>query len=121
MSRSAEETGGLKLVLDLTREGSSRDNEPFRVVIDATAISVLIDNTDLAARVYELHAIKRLGDTWEYLWVDLEAVPESVAKRVAEVRKAHAPRWSSSRHPWPEGSMPFLEFDGLFYESYDEG
>ena len=73
-----------------------------------------------AHRVYELLLIDRPGDIWAYTSVVLDELPPGVASRVARAREKCAPRREGQTHAWPEGTMPFQDFDQLFYWAWDD-
>lgn len=91
-------------------------SEPFRVEVLEPAIDDLIADTREAYRVYELMMIRRPGDVWNYLWVRLDEVPESVRYNESEQRKEKFPY---GRCFWPENHLPLTEFDTFFHWFWD--
>lgn len=92
--------------------------EPFRVEVLDSAINALILDAREAYRVYELMMIRRPGDVFNYLWVRLEEVPESVTYNATATRKKKFPYRPC---PWPDDCLPLTEFDSFFHWFWDMG
>ena len=90
---------------------------PFSVDLLDHALDFLIEDARNAYRVYEFFAIRRPGDIWKYLWVQLIDVPEQVWTRYRKARSAARGRES---HPWSENALPLLRFDSFFSWCWDD-
>lgn len=109
-----------ELVVDFGEVGFRNSEHRFRVRLDSRPLMQLIEAADNAHRVYELLLIDRPGDIWAYTSVVLDELPPGVASRVARAREKCAPRSEGQTHAWPEGTMPFQDFDQLFYWAWDD-
>jgi hypothetical protein len=101
---------GLKI--DFGEVGYRNSSEPFRVRLDARPLMTLIADAKRAYRVYELMLMGRPGDVWDYVHVTAEAIPARVADRIASAREKATPLYGP--HPWPDGAVPFNDFDRMF-------
>lgn len=108
-----------QLTIDFGKVGYWNGKENFKVTLDASPLEQLIKDAGEAFRVYELFLITRLGDVWDYVYVEPEDVPRRVSERIARAREEAKPRYSD-KHPWPEGKIPFATFDKLFFWSWDD-
>ena len=108
-----------QLTIDFGEVGYWNSKEIFKVRLDASPLMQLIKDAENAYRVYELLLITRLGDVWDYVFVEPEVVPRRVSERIASAREDAKPRYSD-KHPWPEGQIPFATFDKLFFWSWDD-
>jgi hypothetical protein len=108
-----------ELSINLGDVGYRDSKQPFRVRLNASALSELIGHAENAHRVYELMMIDRPGDVWGYVSVVIEDVPSRLMERIESARKDAKPRYAKN-HPWPEQSIPFTAFDGLFYWCWDD-
>jgi len=102
-----------ELVVDFGEVGFRNSKHRFCVRLESRPLMQLIQAAENAHRVYELLLINRPGDIWAYTSVVLDALPPSVASRVARAREKCVSRSEGQTHAWPEGSMPFLDFDEL--------
>ena len=109
-----------ELVIDLGEVGFRNSKHPFRVRLESSPLRQLIEAAGNAHRVYELLLIDRPGDIWAYTSVVLDELPLGVASRVARARDEHTSRSERGAHAWPEGQMPFQDFDQLFYWAGDD-
>lgn len=109
-----------ELVVDFGEVGFRNSKHRFRVRLDSRPLMQLIEAAENAHRVYELLLIDRPGDIWAYTSVVLDELPPGVASRVARAREKCAPSSEGQTHAWPEGSIPFQDFDQLFYWAWDE-
>ncbi len=109
-----------ELVIDFGDVGFRNPKHPFRVRLDSSPLEQLIEAAENAQRVYELLLIDRPGDIWAYTSVVLDALPPGVASRVARAREKCVSRAEGKTHTWPEGVMPFQDFDQLFYGAWDD-
>jgi hypothetical protein len=62
--------------------------------------------------------IRRPGDIWNYLWVEVVEVPGQVLDQVARSREESG--INSMRAPWPEKFIPFVDFDKMFRWCWDD-
>lgn len=108
-----------ELTIDFGRVGYWNSTHPFRLRLEADALTELIADARNAHRVYELMVIQRPGDVWDYVSVMPEIVPQRVSDRVSRARAASKPPYGED-HPWPEGRLPFTAFDRLFYWAWDD-
>lgn len=108
----------LSIDFGLVGYATQKDKEPFRVTLDAAPLVRLLDHAGRAHRLYELALIERPGDVWDYVWVVIGDVPSRVRERMTGARKEAQPRYGE--HPWPEGEMPFVAFDRLFFWASDD-
>ena len=108
------------LTVDFGEVGFWNGKQPFRVRLETGPLADLIRATENAHRVYELLLLDRPGDVWDYVWVVLEAAPQSVEDRVARARQRVQPKGTDSIHPWPDDRLPFKVFDSLFYWAWDD-
>jgi hypothetical protein len=108
-----------QLTIDFGKVGYWNGKENFRVRLDASPLAQLVKDAGEAFRVYELLLITRLGDVWDYVYVEPEDVPRRVSERIASAREDAKPCYSD-KHPWPEGKIPFATFDKLFFWSWDD-
>lgn len=105
--------------IDFGAIGHRGREEPFRVRINSDRLQRLINDAERGARLYELSMIKRPGDIWQYLLVELVEAPKPVRERY-NYRWAKVQKSSEHRpHPWPENSIPLLEFDDFFIGGWD--
>lgn len=88
---------------------------PFRVKLHEFPLHHLIADAQEAHRVYELMSIRRPGDVWKYIWVELLDVPPSVHSS----RKWRKDEAKDSRK-WPDNWLPLTEFDRCFYWAWDD-
>ncbi len=109
-----------ELVVDFGEVGFRNSEHRFRVRLDSRPLMQLIEAAENAHRVYELLLIDRPGDIWAYTSVVLDELPPGVASRVARAREQCAPRSEGQTHAWPEGAMPFQDFDQLFHWAWDD-
>lgn len=109
-----------ELVVDFGEVGSRNSKHRFRVRLDARPLAQLIEAVENAHRVYELMLIDRPGDIWAYTSVVLDDLPPGVASRARRARDRFAKDANEHRPAWPEGSMPFPDFDQLFDSTWDE-
>jgi len=109
-----------ELVVDFGEVGFRNSKHRFRVRLDSRPLMHLIEAADNAHRVYELLLIDRPGDIWAYTSVVLDELPPGVASRVAHARQKCAPRSEGQTHAWPDGTMPFQDFDQLLYWAWDD-
>jgi len=103
----------LNLTLDFGQVGYHNSKGAFRVTLSADALEALIQDARRGWRVYELALIERPGDVWEYVHVTPVAVPLSLRECIDAAHAAAKKRFSAE-HPWPEGQVPFADFDGFF-------
>lgn len=108
-----------ELTIDFGEVGFYNSKHPFRVRLDLRPLMTLIEAADNAYRIYELLLIDRPGDIWAYTSVVLDELPPGVAKLVRAHEKSVS-RSGGKTHAWPEGSMPFQDFDQLFYWGWDD-
>lgn len=108
-----------QLTIDFGEVGYWNGKEAFKVRLDASPLTQLIKDAGDAFRVYELMLITRLGDVWDYVYVEPEDIPRRVSGKIASAREAAKPQYSD-KHPWPEGKIPFADFDKLFFWSWDD-
>lgn len=109
-----------ELMVDFGEVGFRNLQHRFRVRLDSRPLMHLIESAENAHRVYELLLIDRPGDIWAYTSVVLEELPPGVSSRVARAREKCVSHSEGKTHAWPEGSMPFLNFDELFYWAWDD-
>jgi len=109
-----------ELVIDFGEVGFHYSKHRFRVRLDSRPLTHLIEAAKNAHRVYELLLIERPGDIWAYTWVFPEQLSPRVADRVARLRAEHASRNEGRTDEWPEGAVPFLEFDELFHWAWED-
>jgi hypothetical protein len=107
------------LSINFGQVGYARNGESFRVRLESSKLSELIEDTTKDHRVYELMLINRPGDVWDYVTVVIEAAPKRVAKAVADVREASRPP-SSDEYPWSAHNVPFKVFDDIFFLDGDD-
>lgn len=104
--------------VDLSCNGYKRERVNFQIQILTYAIDALI-NAALDARcVYELFAVRRIGDVFKYLWLRPVELPISVLSRYKDAREESLEN-NSSFHVWPSDQIPYLVFDDLFFENWD--
>lgn len=106
------------LVIDLGEVGW-REKARFRVRLDAKPLVDLVRHAAQAYRVYELFLLRRPGDVWPYVWVELLDVPPRVAARYESARRDTQPG-EGSEHAWPAGMMPLAAFNALFHWAGDD-
>lgn len=109
-----------ELVVDFGEVGFRNSKHRFRVRLDSGPLKHLIEATANAHRVYELLLIDRSGDIWAYTSVVFDELPPGVASRVTRARENCVSRSEGQTHAWPEESMPFQDFDELFYWAWDD-
>jgi hypothetical protein len=107
------------LIIDFGEVGYVRSQEPFRVRLDSSKLSELMDDAANAYRVYELMLIERPGDVWDYVSVVVEVAPKRVTESIQYVREKEKNKWSSE-YPWPADNVPFKVFDKIFYWAGDD-
>lgn len=105
------------MTLDLTCHPFRGDPIPFRVEVQFHALEHLMADALEAHRVYELMMIRRPGDVWKYLWVNVLEVPTGVIMRMASKREDEYPH---GRCPWPENCIPLNLFDSFFYWCWED-
>lgn len=110
----------IELVVDFGEVGFRDSKHRFRVRLESRPLMSLIEAAENAHRVYELLLIDRPGDIWAYTSVVLDELPPGVASRVARAREKCVSRTGGQTHAWPEGVMPFQDFDQLFYWASDD-
>lgn len=93
------------------------ETHPFSVKLLDHALDFLIEDARNAYRVYELFAIRRPGNIWKHLWVQLIDVPERVWARYRQARSA-VQRCQSQA--WSENALPLLSFDPFFSWRWDD-
>ena len=108
-----------ELTVDLGTVGYRNSLEPFRVRLDSSALTALIDASADACRVYELYLIDRPGDVWDYVSVVVDAVPASVTGGIQSRRKKLKSPYHD-KYPWDEDRVPFTVFDSMFYWAGDD-
>lgn len=109
-----------ELKIDFGEVGYTHSRHSFKVLLDANGLTELIAHARNAHRVYELMLITRPGDVWNYVWVTPESVSPLLAQRISGKREEWWPASSTEPHPWPEGKIPFFNFDQLFHWSWDD-
>ena len=108
-----------ELSIDFSKLPWWREDYAFRIRLDTTPLSALIEVAHAAHRVYELFQIDRPGDIWDYVWVILEEVPEGISSRFRRIRPvASCP--GNFPLPWPEGHIPFNVFDKVLSVDSEE-
>lgn len=104
--------------IDLSCNGYKGERLDFRVEIHIYTLDALI-NAALDARcVYELFAIRRVGDVFKYLWLKPIALPSRLRSRYESLRSENQDKYSKN-HPWPDDQVPYLKFDDMFYPNWD--
>lgn len=88
---------------------------PFRVQLHNFPLDHLVADAQEAHRVYELMSIRRPGDVWKYIWVELLDVPPNV-RSSCQWRKDEA----KDSRKWPDNWLPLTEFDLCFYWAMDD-
>ena len=83
------------LTIDFGEVGYVRSQEAFRVRLDSSKLSELMDDAANAYRVYELMLIERPGDVWDYVSVVVEVAPKRVTESIQYVREKEKNKWSS--------------------------
>ena len=106
------------LLIDFGETGPWYERYNFSVRLNALALSALIDEARRGVRIYELSMIQRPGDLWRYIAAELVEAPESLHQRLRERWQQATPRWGD--HPWPEGFLPILEFNKLFWDGGED-
>jgi hypothetical protein len=104
--------------IDMSCKGYKGQEIHFKVELLTYAIDGLIEATGNALSVYELFAIRRVGDIWKYLWLKPIELPSRIQSRYDCARKELVDSYGR-KHPWPEEQIPFLTFDNWFYWNYD--
>ncbi len=104
--------------LDLPCHDYRGKSYPFRVALLEHALDHLIEDARQAYRVYELFAVRRPGDVWKYLWVQLIEVSERVQQRYQHAR-TKCQKYQAD-HPWPAHQIPLMVFDDLFWWCGDD-
>ena len=108
-----------ELTVDLGDVGYRNSLEPFRVRLNSSALTALIEASAEACRVYELYLIDRPGDVWDYVSVVADAVPVRVTGGIQSRReKLKSPY--RDEYPWEEDRVPFTVFDSMFYWAGDD-
>jgi len=102
------------LSIDFGEVGFRYQQQPFRLRLLTDPLADLILAAEEAHRVYELLLIDRPGDIWDYVWVVVDVVPQSIADLIATARGEAQPKKFGGPHPWPEDRIPFNAFDALF-------
>lgn len=104
--------------IDMSCKGYKGQEIHFKVELLTYAIDSLIESISNALSVYELLAIRRVGDIWKYLWLRPIELPHSIQSRYERARKELTDPYGRA-HPWPSDQMPFLTFDDWFFWNYD--
>lgn len=105
--------------IDLSCNGYRGERVNFKIQILTYAVDALI-NAALDARcVYELFAVRRIGDVFKYLWLRPEELPVLIVNRYQNARERSPENNNSRLHLWPSDQMPYLVFDDLFFENWD--
>lgn len=105
--------------LDLSCAGYKRELVKFKVQILTYAIYALIDAASDARGVYELFAVRRIGDVFKYLWLIPVELPASILGRYQDARNQSQESNNSRLNLWPSDQIPYLIFDDLFFENWD--
>jgi hypothetical protein len=108
-----------ELTIDFGTVGYRNSQESFRVRLDSSALTALIEASADARRVYELFLIDRPGDVWDYVSVIIDAAPKSVVGSIQHERKKLKNPYQD-QYPWNEDLVPFTVFDKMFYWAYDD-
>lgn len=104
--------------IDLSCKGYKGEQLDFRIEIHTFVLDALIEAASDARCVYELFAIRRIGDVFKYLWLKPVTLPLRVQSRYERLRDSHRDEYSET-HPWPEDQAPYLKFDEMFYPNWD--
>ena len=104
--------------LDLEYHDYRGKSYPFRVALLEHALDHLMEDACQAYRVYELFAVRRPGDVWKYLWVQLIEVSEQIQRRYQHARTKCQEH--PADHPWPADQIPLMAFDDLFWWCGDD-
>lgn len=105
-------------LMDLSCKGYKGEVITFKIELLMYALDSLIEATSNALSVYELLAIRRVGDIWKYLWLKPIELPSRIQSRYDTARQELTDSYGRT-HPWPEEQIPFLTFDNWFYWNYD--
>ncbi len=89
--------------LDLTCNHYHGEQYPFRVRFHFDALVELFNDALRGVRIYELMMIRRPGDVWNYVWVEVVELPPR-AQKMAEAKYTRG----------AEGFVKFQKFDDLF-------
>lgn len=108
-----------ELTIDFGRVGYWKSLEPFKVRLDSSALTALIEAASDARRVYELLLIDRSGDIWDYVSVVVDAAPVRIIERIQYERKKFKSPYGE-KYPWNEDCVPFTVFDKMFYWAWDD-
>jgi hypothetical protein len=108
------------LTIDFGEVGNDYRRHPFRIELNALPLEELICASRQVHRVHELLLIDRPGDVWEYVCVSPQGLPPYVTQSIARARQALQASNHADAHPWPEGRIPFTQFDRLFFWSGDD-
>jgi hypothetical protein len=105
-------------LMDLSCKGYKGEVITFKVELQTYAIDNLIEATSNALCIYEIFAIRRVGDIWKYLWLKPIELPSRIQSRYESARKELSNPYGRA-HPWSSDQIPFLTFDDWFYWNYD--
>lgn len=109
----------ITLAVDCGEVGYVGHRQRFKVVLDASQLSMLISDATNAYRIYELLLINRPGDVWKYVHVVTESLPDGVIQRL-QFAKSKANHQQAASYWDNDNVVPFAEFDGLFFWSWDD-
>ncbi len=93
-------------------------DHPFRIQIDSSGLSALIEEANLGVRVYELMNIRRPGDLRLYLQAGLVDGPARLRERIAGSRKQQTQ--CATQDESAAALLPFERFDTYFYDGGDD-
>ena len=108
-----------ELTIDFGDVGYQSSRESFKVRLNSSALTELIEASVDARRVYELFLIDRPGDVWDYVSVIIDAAPARVTGGIQHERKKLKNPYHD-KYPWNEDLVPFTVFDKLFYWASDD-
>lgn len=109
----------ITLAVDCGEVGYAGCRQRFKVVLDASQLSMLVSDATNAYRIYELLLINRPGDVWKYVHVVTESLPDGVIQRL-KFAKSKANQQQAASYWDNDNVVPFAEFDGLFFWSWDD-
>lgn len=108
------------LHLDLSYSDCFEKKYPFEITLNDEALKLLTAEALQGSRIYELMQIRRPGDLWKYLWVQVHALPSSCSWQMPAAIKNERETHGPARFDWPEEYIPLTKFTKFFYAAGDD-
>jgi len=98
--------------VEIELDGYYFKGDPFSIKIRLKSFPIthLIEDSMHAYRVYEFINIKRPADVLKYIWIEIIQLPKYFQNKYESIIDKKNYRFTSSPD-WPEGFIPFNEFD----------